>query len=84
MPPDSASSSNQESETSGPGAGDQSGGNGQDEPSNQPSSISQDNHPDGQGERNYSSVYDPRRVGGNGGPQIVLEPDAGNSARLGR
>jgi hypothetical protein len=61
----------------GGGAGDQQGGAGDDDMLTSPGGqVSQDNDPDGTGEGQFAPVYAPRRVGGEGGPEIILEPDS--------
>ena len=61
----------------GGGAGDAQGDAGAEETTrggNQQASI--DNNPDGEGEGQFSEVYAPRRIGGEGEDSLVLEPDA--------
>jgi hypothetical protein len=63
-------------------AGDGAASAGQDDPAGQQRSgpINADNNPDGLGERAYEPVYAPRRIGGQpGGPNLFLEPDAGDA-----
>jgi len=62
----------------GGGAGDDSGeADGQASPAQVP--PDQGNDPDGQGESEFESVNVPRRLGGEGGEAIVLEPDASDA-----
>lgn len=62
----------------GGGAGDDSGeSTGQASPAQV--APDQNNNPDGQGESEYESVNVPRRIGGEGGEEIVLEPDASDA-----
>lgn len=71
-----------QSDAGGVGAGDAQGGAGSDSPGGQASSgddIPQTNNPDGQGESQYDPVYAPQRIGGEGGENINLEPDASNA-----
>ncbi|MGQ9907578.1 MAG: hypothetical protein ACUVS2_01965 [Candidatus Flexifilum sp.] len=63
-------------------AGDGAASAGQDDPAGQQRSgpIDADNNPDGLGERAYEPVYAPRRIGGQpDGPNLFLEPDAGDA-----
>lgn len=64
------------------GAGDAPGGAGSDDlggqPQQQAGQIDTGNNPDGTGVGQFDPVYAPRRIGGQGDDQIVLEPDAGN------
>ncbi|GIL11344.1 MAG: hypothetical protein BroJett038_00640 [Chloroflexota bacterium] len=65
------------------GAGDAPGGAGSDEMGGEPQQpgageIEQNNNPDGGGLGEFEPVFAPRRIGGQGGEQIVLEPDAGD------
>lgn len=65
-----------------PGAGDAPGGAGSDDLGDATQmtggEIEQNNNPDGQGEGQYDPVYAPRRIGGTGNDQIVLEPEPGD------
>ncbi len=65
-----------------PGAGDAPGGAGSDDLGGGTQAtggeIEQNNNPDGQGEGQYDPVYAPRRIGGTGSDQIVLEPEPGD------
>ncbi|MBI5667023.1 MAG: hypothetical protein HZC41_03375 [Chloroflexi bacterium] len=64
------------------GAGDAPVGAGSDDlggqPQQQAGQIDTGNNPDGTGEGQFDPVYAPRRIGGQGDDQVVLEPDAGN------
>ncbi|NWG16464.1 MAG: hypothetical protein HXY41_07495 [Chloroflexi bacterium] len=65
------------------GAGDAPGGAGSDEMGGEPqqpgdAEIEQNNNPDGGGAGAFEPIFAPRRVGGQGDEQIVLEPDAGD------
>ena len=57
------------------GAGDQPGDAGSEDAAAGSQPASQDNAPDGQGEGDFASVYAPRRIGGEGGPEVFLEPE---------
>lgn len=60
----------------GSGAGDQQGDAGQDSAGGpQAGQVQQNNNPDGEGVGEFSPVYAPQRVGGQGEEQIFLEPD---------
>lgn len=65
----------------GGGAGDQPGDAGDEAggAAGRDRAAATNNQPDGAGARDYAPVYAPQRVGGAGGPQIVLEPDAGDA-----
>lgn len=62
----------------GSGAGDQPGGVGAEDsgPAGRAGAAATNNQPDGAGVGEFAEVYAPQRVGGEGGPQIVLEPDS--------
>ncbi len=67
----------------GAAAGDSPGAAGsEDENAGQPGAIEGDNNPDGQGEGIFESIFAPRRIGGQGDQQIVLEPDAGDTPAI--
>lgn len=76
---------NQDAQTSsdgaGSGAGDSPGGAGSDQPGAQSQSggVPQDNNPDGQGEGQFEPIYAPQRPGGEGGPEIELDPNSSNA-----
>ena len=53
----------------GGGAGDQPGDAGNEDAAAGSQSASQENSPDGTGEGEFASVYAPRRIGGEGGPE---------------
>lgn len=61
----------------GSGAGDQPGGVGEEDSglAGRADAAATNNRPDGQGEGEFAEVYAPQRAGGEGGPQLVLEPD---------
>ena len=58
------------------GAGDAQGDAGSETSRAGSQAASQDNNPDGEGEGNFAEVYAPRRVGGEGGPEVFLEPES--------
>ena len=62
----------------GGGAGDDTG-EGQGEVGQAVSPPGQGNNPDGEGEGEFERVNVPRRIGGEGGEEIVLEPDASDA-----
>lgn len=63
----------------GGGAGDQQGDAGQENATGPQSGEAQtDNDPDGEGVGQYDPIFAPRRVGGQGENEIVLEPDSSN------
>ncbi len=63
----------------GSGAGDQQGNAGQDSDqaagSGSQDQPSQNNNPDGAGTGQFAPIYAPQRAGGEGGPELFLEPD---------
>ncbi|MBZ0300792.1 MAG: hypothetical protein K8J31_13665 [Anaerolineae bacterium] len=60
----------------GAGAGDIQGSAGEENTAGSPGGeAAQDNNPDGAGEGQFDAVFAPRRIGGQGGPEIQLEPD---------
>ncbi|MBZ0279860.1 MAG: hypothetical protein K8L97_03910 [Anaerolineae bacterium] len=65
----------------GTGAGDSPGGAGSDESGGdaQSGGAPQDNNPDGQGEGQFEPVYAPQRPGGEGGPEIQLDPNSSDA-----
>lgn len=64
---------------SGKGAGDE--GNGQSESgfADDGAPIDTNNNPDGEGEKEFDSVYAPQRIGGDNGPAVMLEPEGANT-----
>lgn len=69
------------SDGAGSGAGDTPGGAGSEESGGeaQTSGAPQNNNPDGQGQGQFEPVYAPQRPGGEGGPEIELDPNSSDA-----
>ncbi len=78
--PQDGQSGNTPNDSAGSSAGDAPGGAGDDQLGGpQSGQVPQNNNPDGTGEGRYDPVYAPRRIGGEGEDEIVLEPDASDA-----